>query len=452
MKKRAAFLLALQFSLFLLAGCDAGSGSPGSVPADTDTSMQTETEPAEAEKGSSQQQDTTPADEDAYKQSCMQYDYREISRYPSDYEGKDAYFKGYVRQVLEDGNDVQLLVDVTENDYGWDDSIIVWYTRQSADEARILEDDIVELWGELEGLYTYESLIGESITVPCMTAKYVSFFGETSLSNSTDGLSDESSAVPKTEDELLSLIETASGYTVQDYIYVDMDCDGASEMIGGFFNSDYMAEFWYCSSDGQECSNLNLDTGNLPYFSMNYISYNSESHVVINTYPEVGSGYFTILAKRKGKIYALCEKNWGNVKQVDQEITVTVDNSDAYYDADMGWNDGQASEETYIYYNGITYHEYPAVELTETELFAYQDADLYPGIGFTPPSELQLLRYYERENGYIYYQFGVRNTDTGDINYFYYKYKLVNGQVVPVTEGSDRGDGVIQEYLTDLDG
>ena len=118
----------------------------------------------------------------------------------------------------------------------------------------------------------------------------------------------------------------------------------------------------------------------------------------------------------------------------------------------MGWDTGQASEETYIYYNGITYHEYPAVELTETELFAYRDADLYPGIGFTPPSELQLLRYYERENGYVYYQFGVRNTDTGDINYFYYKYRLVNGQVVPVTEGNDRGDGVIQEYLTDLDG
>ena len=450
MKKRAAFFLALQFSLFLLAGCDAGSGSPGSVPADTDTSVQTETESAETEKGSSQQQDTKPADENAYKQSCMQYDYREISRYPSDYEGEDAYFRGYVRQVLEDGNDVQLLVDVTENDYGWDDSIIVWYTRQSADEARILEEDIVELWGELEGLYTYESLIGESITVPCMTAKYVSFFEDTTLSG--DDAPEVSGAAAKTEDELLSQIETASGYTVQDYIYVDMDCDGASEMIGGFFNSDYMAEFWYCSSDGQECSNLNLDTGNLPYFSMNYISYNSESHVVINTYPEVGSGYFTILAKRKGKIYALCEKNWGNVKQVGQEITVTVDNSDAYYDADMGWNDGQASEETYIYYNGITYHEYPAVELTETELFAYRDADLYPGIGFTPPSELQLLRYYERENGYIYYQFGVRNTDTGNINYFYYKYRLVNGQVVPVTEGNDRGDGVIQEYLTDLDG
>ena len=216
MIKRAAFFLALQFSLFLLAGCNAGSGSPGSVPVDTDTSMQTETEPAETEKGSSQQQDTKPADEDAYKQSCMQYDYREISRYPSDYEGEDAYFRGYVRQVLEDGNDVQLLVDVTENDYGWDDSIIVWYTRQSADEARILEEDIVELWGELEGLYTYESLIGESITVPCMTAKYVSFYEDTTLSG--DDAPEVSGAAAKTEDEQLSQIETAPGHATQDHI------------------------------------------------------------------------------------------------------------------------------------------------------------------------------------------------------------------------------------------
>ena len=61
------------------------------------------------------------------------------------------------------------------------------------------------MWGELEGLYTYESLIGESITVPCMTAKYVSFFEDTTLSG--DDAPEVSGAAAKTEDELLSQLK-----------------------------------------------------------------------------------------------------------------------------------------------------------------------------------------------------------------------------------------------------
>lgn len=445
MKKIILCLLVSQFILLILGGCDSESGSPGSVPADLNSSELSQEEQTSAQQTESSE---TRVDEEAYKQSCAQYNYRDIARYPADYEGKNAYFRGYVRQVLEDGNDVQLLVDTTESDYGWDDAVIIWYTR--AEEARILEDDIVELWGRLEGLYTYESLLGESITVPSMTAEFVSILGETGSADSSLNTA-QSSAAAKSESELKSQIETASGYTVQDYLYVDMDGDGAKEMIAGFFDADYLAEFWYCSSDGQECYWLDVNTGELPYFSMNYIAYDTESHVIINTYPESGSGYYTIVSKKGPDLYALCEKNWGNVYQVGQEITVTVDNRDAYYDASMGWENGHAFEETYIYYDGEAYHEYPAIELTEAEFYSYQDADLYPGIGFTPPSELELLKFYMRENGYVYYQFGVKNTETQNVNYFYYKYQLDNGRVVPLNEGSGKCDGQIQEYLTDLD-
>lgn len=446
MKKRIALFLILQFAMLALGGCGSENSAPGSASADKDTSVQTE--------NSSQ---TLPAEEisqedgDSYKASCTQYDYRQISRYPADYEGKRGYFQGYVQQVIEDGNNVQLLVNTTEYDWEWDDPIIVWYTRRDVNEARILEDDLVELWGELKGLHTYESLLGESITVPSMTAKYISITGESLSGNMGGSSSDQPTAEAKSEDELKSQIETTSGYTVQDYLYVDMDGDGAKEMIAGFFDADYLAEFWYCSSDGQECYLLDVDTGELPYFSMNYIAYGPESHVIINTYPENGTGYYTIISKQGADLYALCEKKWGNVYQVGREITVSIDNWDAYYDADIGWETGHAFEETYIYYDGVAYHEYPAIELTESEFYAYRDADLYPGIGFTPPSELDILKYYMRENGYVYYQFGIKNSETGEIHYFYFKYQLVDGQVVPLSGGSSAVDGQIQEYLTDLD-
>ena len=61
--------------------------------------------------------------------------------------GKAAYFCGEVFQVLEDGDTVNLMVNVTDSEWGWEDAVFVNYTRQSYDEPRVLEEDIVEIWG-----------------------------------------------------------------------------------------------------------------------------------------------------------------------------------------------------------------------------------------------------------------------------------------------------------------
>ena len=71
-----------------------------------------------------------------------------------------------------------LRVNITEIEYeyienSYEDTVLVEYVRKSSDESRILEDDIITMYGTMNDLVTYESILGQSITIPSMTAKYV---------------------------------------------------------------------------------------------------------------------------------------------------------------------------------------------------------------------------------------------------------------------------------------
>ena len=90
----------------------------------------------------------------------------------NDYEGKLARFTGEVIQVLQDGNSYTLRVNVTDTGYYWTDTIMVYYEADDGD-PRILEDDVLTFYGWMEGMYSYESIFGATITVPLMMAEYM---------------------------------------------------------------------------------------------------------------------------------------------------------------------------------------------------------------------------------------------------------------------------------------
>lgn len=110
--------------------------------------------------------------ERTYKEDCKTYTYKEIARDPDSYKYEMAKFKGEVIQVLEDGNYVALRVNITKTSWGYTDTIYVMYERKPG-EPRILEDDIITIWGFLDGLYTYESVLGAEITLPWFIAEYL---------------------------------------------------------------------------------------------------------------------------------------------------------------------------------------------------------------------------------------------------------------------------------------
>lgn len=116
-----------------------------------------------------------------YIDSCATIDYKTLERNPDNYKGEHLKFTGKVIQVLESDSwfddSTTLRINVTENKYEyidestWTDTIICTVTiAEGAD--RILEDDIVDIYGDCYGLYTYESILKQKISVPRIDIKY----------------------------------------------------------------------------------------------------------------------------------------------------------------------------------------------------------------------------------------------------------------------------------------
>ncbi len=114
-----------------------------------------------------------------YIASCKTYSYNEIARNPDAYKGKRAKFTGEVIQVQQEsfyGLVIYVLrVDVTKTGsyyVHYEDTVYVTYYA-TADEPRILEDDIITMYGELEGEKTYTTVLGSSVTIPEFSAEYI---------------------------------------------------------------------------------------------------------------------------------------------------------------------------------------------------------------------------------------------------------------------------------------
>lgn len=115
----------------------------------------------------------------SFKSSCKTYDYKDVFRNAEDYQGKPAKFSGEVIQVMDvDGGSV-LRVNVTPDEYGiYEDTIyVLWFDDDKGNDPdainRVIEDDIITMYGTLEGTETYEATSGASITIPRFYAKYI---------------------------------------------------------------------------------------------------------------------------------------------------------------------------------------------------------------------------------------------------------------------------------------
>lgn len=108
-----------------------------------------------------------------YMAKCKKYSFKDIARNPEQYKGEYAKLEGQVIQVMEENGFYSLRVNITKGEYDiWSDTIMVAY-QGSSTSNRILEDDIITMYGKLDGMYTYTSTMGASITVPLLRAEYV---------------------------------------------------------------------------------------------------------------------------------------------------------------------------------------------------------------------------------------------------------------------------------------
>lgn len=121
--------------------------------------------------------DTLKADAlNDYKKACATYSYKDVLRNPADYKGKQAYWFGKIVQVVDkSAHSSTFRIDVTCEKYAYssgyycDDTIyVIYYGDQS-----FIEDDMVKMWGTMEGIQTYTTVLGASVTVPKFKAQHM---------------------------------------------------------------------------------------------------------------------------------------------------------------------------------------------------------------------------------------------------------------------------------------
>lgn len=249
---------------------------------------------------------------------------------------------------------------------------------------------------------------------------------------------------PLSEEELLAMAQTAAGHPFENYVYVDMNHDGAKELIGVYPDNMGFYQTWYCSSDGGTCLLVHQNDEGMDACAIELLNLTDETHVVINAYRMMGPGKnYSIITLEDQNISCLASNKYGYVCMTENgDIILDVEAYDSMYDPAGGGMIGHTWKDTYLYFDGETYREYGAAEITETEYLRYENAqDIQDTIAdeLKQPDTTKLeYSYFRRKNNILHIQCNVYNR-FGSIQYGYYTVRfsgdILDGQSREYTSG-----------------
>ena len=227
------------------------------------------------------------------------------------------------------------------------------------------------------------------------------------------------------ETELLAIMESSSKHKIENYVYTDMDHDGTNELIGVYSNEMGLYQTWYCSGDGKTCVLVHQNNDGMDACEIELLNIGNETHVVLNAYRMMGTGKnYSIIALRNKEIICLISNKYGHVSMSDGgDITLDVEAYDGMYDPSIGGLILHTWKDTYLFFDGDTYKEYGALEISEQEFLEYQNSQ---EIKNEIESELRQsntvsleFTFFKRKNGIMHIQCNVYG-DSGEIQYGYY--------------------------------
>lgn len=110
--------------------------------------------------------------EQEYKAKCQALTYKDLARDRDGLKGEYVTFTGEIIQDVGDGSyRMNVTAEGTYSTY-YTDTIIFYYDDKGVGD-RLLEDDIITIWGTSGGLYSYETVLGDTVTVPLVYVEYV---------------------------------------------------------------------------------------------------------------------------------------------------------------------------------------------------------------------------------------------------------------------------------------
>lgn len=236
------------------------------------------------------------------------------------------------------------------------------------------------------------------------------------------------------EAELLAITESIAKHSMENYVYTDMDHDGANELIGVYCGDMGLYQTWYCSSDGKTCALIHQNDDGMDACEIELLNIGDATHVVLNAYRVMGTGKnYSIIAMRNQEIVCLISNRYGYVSMTDGgDITLNVEAYDGMYDPSIGAMILHTWKNTYLFFDGNTYTEYGATEISEQEFLDYQNSqELKDQIeGELRQSNTTSLEfsYFKRKNGIMHIQCNVYS-DSGEIQYGYYTIRYNGNQL-----------------------
>ena len=105
------------------------------------------------------------------KANAQTIDYAQLKKNPDRYEGEYVKYTGEIVQIMEDNDMTNIRLAVTMNSDGYDISEVIFI--EYAGYTDFVDEDIVTIYGEVYGSYSYESQAGYNIWVPGILAEEV---------------------------------------------------------------------------------------------------------------------------------------------------------------------------------------------------------------------------------------------------------------------------------------
>lgn len=84
-------------------------------------------------------------------------------------------------------------------------------------------------------------------------------------------------------------MQTFCGQQIEEYVYLDMDGNGANELLGTYASNEGIYYTWYCSSDGSVCELVHQNDEAMEGCTLEILPYNNERHVCVNAYRMLGT-------------------------------------------------------------------------------------------------------------------------------------------------------------------
>ena len=133
-----------------------------------------------------QEEDSFSFSPQEYMENCTYLPYNDLATNPDIWIGTDLAYMAKVVQVIspEYGNEYTYRLAVSDSfSFNSNDIIIATYTPE--DNYRPIENDVLAILGKAEGTMSYESILGQKITLPYIDIKYAAK-ADTSMLVTTD--------------------------------------------------------------------------------------------------------------------------------------------------------------------------------------------------------------------------------------------------------------------------